>query len=133
MLNPYIRYQKGLTLQDLFPLRNDGLCACGCGLKLNGLKKRWFSSYCQQNAVDIFFIVKGSSIHIRKQLEKRDNGRCACCNSSNVWHADHILPVKLGGGACDLDNLQTLCVNCHLKKHHSFDHHNAISSHAEAI
>lgn len=30
-----------------------------------------------------------------------------------LWHADHIVPVKDGGGLCGLDNLRTLCVACH--------------------
>ncbi|HUW14746.1 MAG TPA: HNH endonuclease signature motif containing protein [Anaerolineae bacterium] len=29
------------------------------------------------------------------------------------WHADHIVPVVDGGGACGLDNLRTLCWRCH--------------------
>ena len=33
-----------------------------------------------------------------------------------IWHADHITRVADGGGLCDLDNLQTLCVVCHKRK-----------------
>lgn len=32
------------------------------------------------------------------------------------WDADHITPVAEGGGACDLDNYQTLCLPCHRAK-----------------
>lgn len=31
----------------------------------------------------------------------------------NAWHADHIVPVFRGGGACGLENLRTLCAPCH--------------------
>jgi 5-methylcytosine-specific restriction protein A len=31
----------------------------------------------------------------------------------SLWDADHIRPVAEGGGACDLDNLRTLCIACH--------------------
>jgi 5-methylcytosine-specific restriction endonuclease McrA len=31
----------------------------------------------------------------------------------SLWDADHILPVVEGGGECDLDNIQTLCLRCH--------------------
>ncbi len=31
----------------------------------------------------------------------------------SLWDADHILPVVEGGGACDLDNIRTLCLRCH--------------------
>jgi len=37
-------------------------------------------------------------------------------SSGSLWDADHILPVSEGGGECGLDNLQTLCIACHLKK-----------------
>jgi len=31
----------------------------------------------------------------------------------SLWHADHILPVSLGGGETGLSNFRTLCVSCH--------------------
>jgi 5-methylcytosine-specific restriction protein A len=31
----------------------------------------------------------------------------------SFWDADHIVPVAEGGGECDLDNIQTLCLRCH--------------------
>jgi len=34
----------------------------------------------------------------------------------SIWEADHIVPVWAGGGACGLENLQTLCVACHRAK-----------------
>lgn len=30
-----------------------------------------------------------------------------------LWQADHINPVSLGGGECDLTNFRTLCTPCH--------------------
>jgi len=33
----------------------------------------------------------------------------------SLWDADHILPVAEGGGECDLDNIRTLCLRCHLQ------------------
>lgn len=35
---------------------------------------------------------------------------------STGWDVDHIVPVAEGGGQCDLDNLQTLCMPCHRQK-----------------
>lgn len=32
------------------------------------------------------------------------------------WQADHIQEVVNGGGACTIDNLQTLCIVCHNRK-----------------
>jgi 5-methylcytosine-specific restriction enzyme A len=31
-----------------------------------------------------------------------------------LWDADHILPVAEGGGECDLENIRTLCLRCHM-------------------
>lgn len=31
----------------------------------------------------------------------------------SLWDADHIVAVAEGGGECDLDNIQTLCLRCH--------------------
>ena len=36
--------------------------------------------------------------------------------AGNVWHADHCVAVHQGGGECTVDNLQVLCVACHLQK-----------------
>ena len=33
-----------------------------------------------------------------------------------LWQADHVVPVWQGGGACGLENLQTLCARCHSLK-----------------
>lgn len=30
-----------------------------------------------------------------------------------LWDADHIIPVKEGGGLCGLENIRTLCIKCH--------------------
>eukprot|EP00897_Mesotaenium_endlicherianum_P001819 jgi/Mesen1/1665/ME000135S00648 len=35
------------------------------------------------------------------------------CLEGNAWHADHVVPVRDGGGECALENLRTLCVACH--------------------
>ena len=36
--------------------------------------------------------------------------------AGNVWHADHVLAVRDGGGECTVENMQVLCVACHLDK-----------------
>ncbi|MDE1177999.1 MAG: HNH endonuclease signature motif containing protein [Edaphobacter sp.] len=37
------------------------------------------------------------------------------CIRRTLWEADHIVPVVEGGGECDLENIQTLCLRCHRK------------------
>jgi 5-methylcytosine-specific restriction endonuclease McrA len=53
----------------------------------------------------------------RAEVWKRDAGRCALCpevcGQDGPWEADHIIPVAEGGGCCGLENLRTLCGECH--------------------
>lgn len=78
--------------------------------------------------------------YLRDQVFERDKGVCAACGVDtealrknkrkldfaarrqferewgvrrNLWDADHVLPVSLGGGECDLSNMRTLCLKCH--------------------
>ena len=36
--------------------------------------------------------------------------------AGNIWHADHRIAVHEGGGECTVDNMQVLCVACHMRK-----------------
>lgn len=134
MIDLELRYQKGLTLNDLFP-KEEGQCACGCGQALTGRRTKWASRECNDKAYVKFAILKGNNGVIRKELFKRDLGYCHNCGvyDSN-WEADHIISVFKGGGACELDNFQTLCQYCHKQKTNTQreSHRNAISSH-EAV
>ncbi|MBY0424630.1 MAG: HNH endonuclease [Cytophagales bacterium] len=116
MIDNKLRYQKGLALEHLFPKRNNE-CACGCGNELEGRKRKWYSDYCRRKSLYIFYIVKGDTKAIREILYQIDKGFCRCCGVyDEFWEADHIIPVYEGGGACFLDNLQTLCKDCHQEK-----------------
>lgn len=111
-LDPYRRYQNGLHVEYLFP-KKKGYCGC-CGKEC---KRRWCSSDCSFQAVTHMKIIKGDIRVIREQLFAIDHGACRKCGEiTQNWHADHIIPVHKGGGACTLDNFQTLCVDCHKEK-----------------
>lgn len=117
MINNFKRYQSGLRLNEIYPLRKDGLCGCGCGRMLSGRRKRWATKQCTINAVIRFNIIKGDVKYIRNELYRRDKGKCARCETITYdWDADHILPVCEGGGGTDLTNFQTLCKPCHKLK-----------------
>ncbi|WP_220472631.1 HNH endonuclease [Spirosoma foliorum] len=106
-------------MADLYPMKADKTCACGCGVALKGRQTRWASQACQDKAVELYCILQGDSNTIRVALANRDNGVCARCGNKppgNQWEADHIVPVHKGGGYCDLDNFQTLCIPCHRDK-----------------
>lgn len=34
----------------------------------------------------------------------------------SLWDADHMVPVRAGGGCCGLENIATLCLPCHRRK-----------------
>ncbi|MDA3614671.1 HNH endonuclease [Polluticaenibacter yanchengensis] len=116
MLDIFKRLQKDLKMHDLFP-SIPNKCACGCGKSLAGKQSRWASPECSELAYSEFAVIKGNISMIRKRLYEAQSGFCQMCGvQSDVWHADHIKPVYLGGGACDLSNFQTLCLDCHKEK-----------------
>lgn len=116
-INKFRRYQKGLTINDLFPQKEQGICSCGCGRKLEGRKRKWYDRECSSKALLCFRIIKGDTYTIRKELFLRDKGLCNLCKRYDAfWEADHIIPVLKGGGGCDISNFQTLCRECHRKK-----------------
>jgi len=53
---------------------------------------------------------------IRKKAFKRDNNTCAYCKnkfeSRSELVGDHIIPIAVGGREFDLNNVQTLCIQC---------------------
>jgi 5-methylcytosine-specific restriction endonuclease McrA len=103
-------------MEHMFPSIS-GHCACGCGAELTGRKRRWASKECSNNAYLKYSIVKGNISEIRKQLYIVDDGFCRKCGVfDEFWQADHIVPVHKGGGGCDINGFQTLCVDCHKEK-----------------
>ena len=121
MIDIYARYQKGLNMSHLFPsLKNE--CACGCGQELSSKRKKWSSNECRDSALVQFQIIKGDTDVIREALFSIEHGYCRMCGVyDESWEADHILPVFRGGGACGLDNFQTLCPSCHKEKSRLLD------------
>lgn len=64
----------------------------------------------------------------RLKALRRDDFTCRECENRFAYHSerfnidfeidnklevDHIVPVCIGGASLDLDNLQTLCIECH--------------------
>jgi len=118
LIDHYKRYQTGLKVQNLFPLRDDKKCACGCEADLPPRKRRWASKDCNQRALDHFYAVKGDMNQIRNQLYKNEKAICRKCGEKDKlnWQADHIIEVRDGGGGTGIDNFQTLCHKCHVEK-----------------
>lgn len=53
---------------------------------------------------------------IKKDVWKRDQGRCVLCGDSKNLHFDHDLPFSRGGTSLLVNNVRLLCARCNLKK-----------------
>lgn len=53
---------------------------------------------------------------IKREVWKRDGGRCAQCGSDKNLHFDHIIPWSRGGSSTDVQNIQLLCATHNLSK-----------------
>lgn len=56
------------------------------------------------------------SSEIKKEVWKRDNGRCVICESTKNLHFDHDLPFSKGGTSLTAKNIRLLCAKCNLAK-----------------
>ncbi len=92
---------NGRYLRDCVYKRDKGICKlCNVdtkliaktALSLTGKKKKEY--------------LKENSISLKRKIWKRKHG-------GGLWDADHIIPVKEGGGMCGLENIRTLCIKCH--------------------
>jgi len=91
------------------PWTPNGHCR-GCGTPLKGRQKVWCSSECGQR-----FWAQYSWNLTRSYVLKRDNYTCRLCgHKGGRLEADHIRPISEGGAEFDLDNLRTLCHDCHV-------------------
>ncbi len=111
---------QDISMAKAYPSPPDGSCACGCGKRLRGRRRRWASDDCGDFAYYALAIHRGYSSTIRYIVGLRDDGLCAECENQSArwgsWEADHILSVVEGGGGLGLDNFQTLCADCHKEK-----------------
>lgn len=64
------------------------------------------------------FYHSGKWRKVRKQVYKRDGHECTECGASECeLHAHHLERPINGGPKFDLDNLVTLCRDCHMNRH----------------
>ncbi|MFX1478488.1 MAG: HNH endonuclease [Promethearchaeota archaeon] len=73
------------------------------------------STYCKHCGAK----VKGKSRHIpaevKREVWKRDKGRCVNCGGKEDVEYDHIIPFSKGGSNT-ATNIQILCKRCNLEK-----------------
>lgn len=54
---------------------------------------------------------------IKREVWKRDRGRCSICGENKNLHFDHIIPYSRGGSSLISENIQLLCAKHNLEKH----------------
>ena len=53
---------------------------------------------------------------IKKEVWKRDKGRCVLCGETKNLHFDHDLPYSKGGTSLSVNNVRLLCMTHNLQK-----------------
>lgn len=53
---------------------------------------------------------------IKREVYKRDEGRCVVCGSDDNLHFDHVVPFAKGGTSLSAVNIQILCMRHNLEK-----------------
>lgn len=53
---------------------------------------------------------------VKKEVWKRDEGKCVLCSSQKNLHFDHDLPFSKGGTSLTAKNIRLLCAKCNLAK-----------------
>ena len=81
--------------------RDKGICKM-CGIDTKDIAKKAILLE-DQERIDF---LKEHSISLKRKIWIKKHG-------GGLWDADHIIPVKNGGGQCGLYNLRTLCIKCH--------------------
>lgn len=121
----HFKRTNSLVSEVIFPQEDKSICACGCGGKLSGRRRRWATDECSYFSRNILFILSGAKDFITPLVEILQGGRkCFNCGLDELelykknksltdLHLDHIIPVHKGGGCSWLGNYQLLCVPCH--------------------
>jgi len=105
-VDEYMIRSSGSYLRRAVYKRDLGICA-DCGVDTKTLARQLLSF--AKESLERKELLTTYDISEKRVIRKRRNG-------GGLWDADHIIPVKDGGGCCGLDNLKTLCISCHKKK-----------------
>ena len=99
------------TWED-FPARKNeaGQWLCKkCGKTLDGRKTAWCGKDCLEAVLLLVHWPR-----IRRKVLRRDKYRCQICGNRGN-EVDHIIEIQ-DGGLSVMENLRTLCHNCHKRK-----------------
>lgn len=135
----FSHYKRRNSVQSeiIFPQEDKSICACGCGQKLKGRRRRWATDECHRFSIKVLMIISGEKEIISGIIRELQGGyKCFICGDtdSDLWkkhsrgengyekessvrlELDHIIPVHKGGGCSWLGNYQIICNPCHKKK-----------------
>jgi 5-methylcytosine-specific restriction protein A len=102
-VDEYLIRTDGNYLRKRVYQRDKGCCAiCGIDTKVIARKLLELPIGSEEREK----ILTDHRISHTRKIKPRKNG-------GGLWDADHIIPVKDGGGQCGLENLRTLCISCH--------------------
>jgi 5-methylcytosine-specific restriction protein A len=94
---------SGSYLRKRVYMRDRGVCSM-CGLDTKILARQILSY--PEGSAERICLMELHNISLTRKIKQRKNG-------GGLWDADHIVNVQHGGGCCGLDNLRTLCIQCH--------------------
>ena len=92
---------NGRYLRNCVYKRDKGICAI-CNIDTKKTASSIRSSYGDEKIK----LLEEYSISPKRKIWIQKYG-------GGLWDADHIIPVKEGGGLCGLENIRTLCIKCH--------------------
>ena len=100
---------------------DEAMIRCGRGIRWYIRRRdKGICADCGVNASELRTAVRRAVLKVPWTKRYKIYRRMGISSSSEAyrswWDADHIVPVEDGGGACGLDNYQTLCIWCHKEK-----------------
>jgi len=105
-----VKKEKNMRLIEAL---KTGKCAY-CGKPIPPKRKYYCSEECRLKFYKKYkYMITWEEV--RRKVLERDNYTCVICGKP-AEEVDHIVPVSLGGALFDMDNLQSLCKECHKKK-----------------
>ena len=96
-------------------LKRNECPACGKPKDKWNRRKDWTccSTKCTEKYLEMYITYNWSDMRIK--ILNRDKNICIHCKKefpSYNLRADHIKPIALGGDEWDINNIQTLCIDC---------------------
>lgn len=91
--------------------------------RMNELTRKWFKA--NRDAANAYarnrraLVANSTGSHTKDEVSAllvKQEGRCVYCRAElTKYHADHIMPISLGGSN-DIGNIQLLCPFCNMSK-----------------